>query len=82
LNNGKKYFDILNNHKTSSQNDKVIKRLQVILKKGSYKKAHLELESLGLSSRKHNYNVLKPNEQNSMAVPDNYIHYNSPKILH
>jgi DNA (cytosine-5)-methyltransferase 1 len=83
LKNGEKYFDILNNHKTSNQNDKVIERLQVILKKGNYKKAQLELESLGLSSKKRNYNVLKPNEQSStiMTIPDDYIHYNSPRAL-
>lgn len=83
LENGEKYFDILNNHKTSNQNEKVIERLEVILKKGNYKKAQHELEKLGLSSNKRNYNVLKADEQSStiMTIPDDYIHYNSPRAL-
>jgi len=83
LSNGEKYFDILNNHKTSNQNEDVIKRLQIILNQGDYKTAQCELEDCGLSSNKRNYNVLKPNEQSStiMTIPDDYIHYNSPRAL-
>lgn len=83
LSNGEKYFDILNNHKTSNQNEDVIKRLQIILKQGDYKVAQCELEECGLSSNKRNYNVLKPDEQSStiMTIPDDYIHYNSPRAL-
>lgn len=83
LENGEKYFDLLNNHKTSNQNDKVIERLTVILKNGSYKKAQPELEKLGLLSSKRSYNVLKSDKQSSiiMTIPDDYIHYNSPRAL-
>lgn len=83
LTEGEKYFDILNNHKTSNQNEKVIERLEVILKNGDYKDAQLELEKLGLSSNKRNYNVLKPDQQSStiMTIPDDYVHYNSPRAL-
>lgn len=83
LSNGEKYFDILNNHKTSNQNDEVVKRLQIILKQGDYKIAQCEIEECGLSSNKRNYNVLKPEEQSStiMTIPDDYIHYNSPRAL-
>ena len=83
LENGEKYFDSLNNHKTSNQNETVIERLQVILKNGNYKKSQTELEKLGLSSNKRNYNVLKPEEQSStiMTIPDDYVHYNSPRAL-
>ena len=83
LENGEKYFDLLNNHKTSNQNETVIERLGVILKNGSYKKAQLELEKLNLSTNKRNYNVLKPDEQSStiMTIADDYIHYNSPRSL-
>ncbi|PKP47589.1 MAG: DNA (cytosine-5-)-methyltransferase [Bacteroidetes bacterium HGW-Bacteroidetes-1] len=83
LSNGEKYFDILNNHKTSNQNEDVIKRLQIILNQGDYKVAQCELEECGLSSNKRNYNVLKPEEQSStiMTIPDDYIHYNSPRAL-
>lgn len=83
LKNGEKYFDILNNHKSSNQNDTVIKRLEVILKNGNYKDAKADLENQGLTSQKRNYNVLKPEEQSStiMTIPDDYIHYNSPRAL-
>lgn len=83
LENGEKYFDSLNNHKTSNQNETVIERLKVILKNGNYKNAQAELEKLNLSSKKRNYNVLKPEEQSStiMTIPDDYVHYNSPRAL-
>lgn len=83
LQKGEKYFDILNNHKTSNQNDDVVKRLKIILENGDYKKAQCELEECGLSSNKRNYNVLKPDEQSStiMTIPDDYVHYNSPRAL-
>lgn len=80
---GEKYFDILNNHKTSNQNEDVINRLKIILKNGDYKSAKKELQSCGLTSSKRNYNVLNPEEQSStiMTIPDDYIHYNSPRAL-
>lgn len=83
LENGEKYFDILNNHKTSNQNDTVVERLGVILKNGNYKKSQSDLKKLGLSTNKRNYNVLKPEEQSStiMTIADDYIHYNSPRAL-
>ncbi len=83
LQKGEKYFDILNNHKTSNQNDDVVKRLKIILENGDYKKAQCELKECGLSSNKRNYNVLKPDEQSStiMTIPDDYVHYNSPRAL-
>ena len=83
LENGEKYFDILNNHKTSNQNETVIERLGVILKNGNYRKSQAELERLNLSTNKRNYNVLKPDEQSStiMTIADDYIHYNSPRSL-
>ena len=78
-----KYFDILNNHKTSNQNSKVIKRLEIILRSGDYKLAQSKLEECGLSSNKRNYNVLVPEKQSStiMTIPDDYVHYNSPRCL-
>tara|TARA_B100000780_G_C21120671_1_gene453898 strand:- start:1226 stop:3433 length:2208 start_codon:yes stop_codon:yes gene_type:complete len=80
---GEKYFDILNNHKTSNQNEKVIERLEIILKNGDYKTSQVELDKLGLSSNKRNYNVLCPDSQCStiMTIPDDYVHYNSPRAL-
>jgi DNA (cytosine-5)-methyltransferase 1 len=83
LSNGEKYFDILNNHKTSNQNKTVVNRLEIILNNGDYKKAQCELEECGLSSNKRSYNVLKPDNQSStiMTIPDDYIHYNSPRAL-
>jgi DNA (cytosine-5)-methyltransferase 1 len=83
LKNGEKYFDLLNNHKTSNQNDTVVKRLKIILENGNYKKAQCELEDCGLSSNKRSYNVLKPDKQSStiMTIADDYIHYNAPRAL-
>ena len=83
LNNGEKVYDLLHNHKTSNQGEDVIKRLDIILKEGNYKKAQNKLNECGLSSNKRNYNVLKPENQSPtvMTIPDDYIHYNSPRAL-
>ena len=60
-----------------------IKRLDIILKEGNYKKAQDKLNKCGLSSNKRNYNVLKPDSQSPtvMTIPDDYIHYNTPRAL-
>ena len=83
LNNGEKVYDLLHNHKTSNQGVDVIKRLDIILKEGNYKKAQEKLNKCGLSSNKRNYNVLKPDSQSPtvMTIPDDYIHYNTPRAL-
>lgn len=83
LQNDEKSFDILNNHKTSNQSKEVIRRLEIILNNGDYKKAKEELNRCGLASNKRNYNVLNPNEQSPtiMTIPDDYIHYSSPRAL-
>jgi len=80
---GKKTFNSLNNHKTSNQNESVVKRLEIILNEGGYKEAQKKLEECGLTSKKRHYNVLKPSEQSStiMTISDDYIHYNSPRSL-
>lgn len=73
----------LHNHKTSKQNDEVVKRLDVILKTGDYDQAKKELKKLGLESEKRNYNVLKPDAQSPtvMTIADDYIHYSNPRSL-
>ena len=73
----------LQNHKTSKQNDDVVKRLEVILSAGDYDLAKKELKDIGLDSEKRNYNVLKPNSQSPtvMTIPDDYIHFSSPRAL-
>lgn len=73
----------LHNHKTSKQNDDVIKRLDVILNTGDYDLAKKELRKIGLDSEKRNYNVLKPDSQSPtvMTIPDDYIHFASPRAL-
>lgn len=83
LANGIKEYNVLHNHKTSNQNEKVIKRLKIILKEGNYKKAKPELEASGVSTNKRNYNVLKAEGQSPtvMTIADDYIHYNSPRAL-
>jgi DNA (cytosine-5)-methyltransferase 1 len=83
LENGEKVYDILHNHKTSKQSETVIKRLDIILKEGNYKRAYDKLNKCGLSSNKRNYNVLKADGQSPtvMTIPDDYIHYNTPRAL-
>jgi DNA (cytosine-5)-methyltransferase 1 len=73
----------LHNHKTSKQNDSVVKRLDVILQCGDYSKAKCELQKIGLDSDKRNYNVLKPDSQSPtvMTIADDYIHFASPRAL-
>ena len=73
----------LQNHKTSKQNDDVLKRLSVILKEGNYDIAKEKLKKLGLESDKRNYNVLNPEGQSPtvLTMPDDYIHYATPRAL-
>jgi DNA (cytosine-5)-methyltransferase 1 len=73
----------LHNHKTSKQNDDVVKRLDVILNSGDYDLAKEKLRQIGLESEKRNYNVLKPDAQSPtvMTIADDYIHYSKPRAL-
>jgi len=73
----------LHNHKTSKQNDNVVKRLGVILNAGDYDLAKKKLKQIGLESEKRNYNVLKPDSQSPtvMTIADDYIHYSNPRAL-
>ncbi|MEO6540343.1 MAG: DNA cytosine methyltransferase [Ferruginibacter sp.] len=73
----------LHNHKTSKQNDDVVKRLDVILNAGDYDLAKKKLKQIGLESEKRNYNVLKPASQSPtvMTIADDYIHYSNPRAL-
>lgn len=73
----------LHNHKTSKQNEEVIKRLNVILTEGDYDEAKVKLKKMGLDSDKRNYNVLKPDAQSPtvMTIADDYIHYSNPRAL-
>ncbi len=73
----------LHNHKTSRQNDDVVKRLEIILNTGDYDMAKKELKKIGLDSEKRNYNVLKSDSQSPtvMTIPDDYIHFSSPRAL-
>jgi len=83
LKSEEKSYDKLHNHKTSNQKEDVVKRLATIIKAGDYKLAKEELERIGLSSKKRNYNLLDPEKLSStvMTIPDDYIHYNSPRAL-
>lgn len=73
----------LNNHKTSKQNDDVIKRLDIIRKSGDYVLAKKKLKQIGLDSDKRNYNILKPNSQSPtvLTIADDYIHFANPRAL-
>lgn len=73
----------LHNHKTSKQNEDVVKRLDVILNTGDYDLAKKELKKIGLDSEKRNYNVLKADSQSPtvMTIADDYIHFSNPRAL-
>lgn len=73
----------LHNHKTSNQNEDVIKRLEIILGEGDYDDARKKLKKLGLDSEKRNYNVLRPDSQSPtvLTMPDDYIHFRTPRAL-
>jgi len=73
----------LHNHKTSKQNEDVVKRLDVIRTTGDYDLAKIELKRIGLDSEKRNYNVLKPDSQSPtvMTIADDYIHFSNPRAL-
>jgi DNA (cytosine-5)-methyltransferase 1 len=73
----------LQNHKTSKQNDDVVKRLDVILNTGNYDEAREELKRIGLHSEKRNYNVLRADglSPTVMTIPDDYVHYGTPRAL-
>lgn len=73
----------LHNHKTSKQNEDVVKRLDVIRNHGDYDLAKTKLKEIGLDSEKRNYNVLKADAQSPtvMTIADDYIHYSNPRAL-
>lgn len=77
------YFD-LHNHQTSSQNEKVRKRLKIIAEFGEYnentKKA---LQIANCDSDKRNYTVLNPTGQSPTVVtmPDDFIHYSAHRAM-
>ena len=67
------------NHQTSSQNDTVKERLEIIAKHGDYEVAKPELKEKGLESKKRNYTVLNPLGQSPTVctMPDDFIHYSA-----
>jgi len=83
LSNGLSHAVPLHNHKTSKQNEDVIKRLDVILAEGDYDQAKKKLKAIGLDSEKRNYNVLKAEAQSPtvLTISDDYIHYSNPRPL-
>ena len=72
------------NHQTSSQNDDVRERLNIIAKHGIYDdECKKELALLGLQSNKRNYTVLNPMGQSPTVVtmPDDFIHYAAHRAM-
>ena len=68
------------NHQTSDQNEKVRKRLEIIVEHGGYTDAcKEELKKEGVDSAKRNYFVTKPNTQSQTVctMPDDFIHYSA-----
>lgn len=81
--NNNKFYGKLFNHQTSKQKESVQKRLEIIRRNGDYSMAKEELSIQGLDSKKRNYNVLKAGgiSPTVMTIPDDYIHFNSPRAL-
>jgi DNA (cytosine-5)-methyltransferase 1 len=79
----KRQYMHLFNHQTSLQNDKVKKRLKIIVKHGDYAAAKEELKEKGLDSKKRNYTVLNPFGQSPTicTMPDDFIHYSACRPL-
>lgn len=76
--------EVLYNHQTSSQNDDVRRRLQIIAEHGTYDAdCKAELSRLGLDSNKRNYTVLNPCGQSPTVVtmPDDFIHYSAYRAM-
>jgi DNA (cytosine-5)-methyltransferase 1 len=74
----------LYNHQTSSQNEGVKKRLEIIAEHGVYDSdCKAELSRLGLDSNKRNYTVLNPKGQSPTVVtmPDDFIHYSAHRAM-
>lgn len=74
----------LYNHQTSSQNEEVKSRLEIIAKHGVYDAdCKAELSRLGLDSNKRNYTVLNPAGQSPTVVtmPDDFIHYSAHRAM-
>lgn len=74
-----KHFGLFN-HQTSDQNEKVRKRLKIIVKYGGYTDACKEvLKKEGVDSAKRNYFVTKPDTQSQTVctMPDDFIHYSA-----
>lgn len=74
----------LYNHQTSSQNEDVKRRLEVIAEHGVYDAdCKVELSRLGLDSNKRNYTVLNPAGQSPTVVtmPDDFIHYSAHRAM-
>lgn len=74
----------LYNHQTSSQNEEVKRRLEVIAEHGVYDSdCKAELSRLGLDSNKRNYTVLNPAGQSPTVVtmPDDFIHYSAHRAM-
>ena len=69
------------NHQTSSQNDIVRKRLEIIVKHGDYDAAKKELKEKNLDSQKRNYTILNPLGQSPTVctMPDDFIHYSAKR---
>ncbi len=72
------------NHQTSTQNEKVKRRLRIIAECGGYNdECKKRLKEMGLESQKRNYFVLKPDGQSPTVVtmPDDFIHYSRYRAM-
>jgi DNA (cytosine-5)-methyltransferase 1 len=74
----------MHNHVPSKHNEKVVRRMEVMLEAGSYgPDLQKRLEAEGLGSGKRDYNVLDPSRPSPtvMTIPDDFVHYRVARAL-
>ena len=73
----------LYNHQTSSQNEDVQRRLQIMVEHGNYEASRAQLVEEGRATSKRNYSVLVPDGQSPTVVtmPDDFVHYSAARAL-
>ena len=74
----------LHNHVASNHQDKVVRRMEIMLDAGGYGPELQErLEAEGLGSGKRDYNVLQAGRPSPtvLTIPDDFVHYRAARAL-
>jgi DNA (cytosine-5)-methyltransferase 1 len=74
----------LHNHVASNHQDKVVRRMEIMLDAGGYGPELQErLEAEGLGSGKRDYNVLQATRPSPtvLTIPDDFVHYRAARAL-